>query len=499
MDGCALSPKCRSFCYDVIAYILVFVAIYGYMFICMGLDLTEMLDYYGAALDTYTTQDRWGHAAYRLFFGIGTGVWSAGICTALYLAVNFALQLRLLGLSSLMQKLVFGGFSLACTQLMLMMTCMHHVDALAFAFLLTTLSVTIMRRGQWHLGLRLALAIGLMAFSLGCYQTNLFYALALVLGIELKQQLDNPARKIPWNSLILTLCMLVAATGLWYAVRIVTVPLASEEARSFGEEYQKSRSQLGAFVSLDLKMKLIYLVYYSKQMVLTAFGSLEEGRWVYSTALVPLIYLSAIVWMRLRGIARWAALLAIASIWVLPFAIIVVLGTAPPARTFLAEPLSLSLLWAIAWTHAPRLHGNEIVRRVALALLSLLLILAVYRVSEYERYRVHHYQLVAHDLQQMEQHRIALSHAEGKDLRVLLVPMNEGQYDSGSLMGPYKVIHRLSYFDVPTSEEQVVGASESLADLPYWPAVGSVKREGDILMIKYHSPSRRAIPTDLVL
>ncbi len=481
-------------------YFALFCLLYLYHFLCLGLDLDEYMDFYGASLDTYTAQDRWGQSAYRLFFGEGTAIWAAGVASALYLSLTYVIQIQLLGLRSMMSKLLFGGLCLCCTQFAYMIGFMQHVDAIAFSLLLTTLSAYLLFTSQSALWWRFLAAMLMTAFALGCYQTSLFYLTALVCALFIQKLFAGNSLRDLAKPLIYFALLAILSVGLWYTLRLVTHPMASEQARDYATAYHSSRSQAGSFFGLDIKMKILYLAHYAKMTVITAFGSLEGGRLIYSTALLPLGYMITLSWLRLTWLPRLLSTALLLSIWLLPFVLILILGTPQPARTFLAEPLSLALLWTLAWNYAPERIKQGHVQGIAIFLLAFLFIKALYRTSEAERYQNSSAQQLVAEIRLMEAQRLILSHQEGKEISVLLVPMNEKQgFDAVISLGPVLHHHQLKAFSTLRDEDEQKHYAELLAEKPYWPELGSVLRQGDQLIIKYKRPGNRPKSQKLAL
>ncbi len=485
---------------DAGLFFALFCVCYAYQFLGLGLDLDEVMDFYGASLDTYTAQDRWGHAAYRLLLGEGTAIWAAGIATAVYLAVAYALQLRLLQVEARVEKLIYLGFYLACPQFASMLGFLQHVDAIALSLLLSTTAIYLFYQQGRKLWLRALLGVLMLSIAAGCYQTSLFYALVLVFACELKTfyQQQQQAR-FPWARLSKLALIFCAAVALWYALRMITYPLASEQAREYAANYHSSRSQLGIFPSLSLQAKCLYLAHYAKLTVIEALGSLSPTRWLYMTSILPLGYLLFSSLCKLRGMARLGAPLMLALIWVLPFMLIFVLGTEQPERTFLAEPLSLSVLWILAWRQAPQLKMRPLVQRAMLLFLAFALIKTLYHAAAQERKRNHNYSLLVQDFQQMERLRVASSFAEEKNLHVMLLPIYEEEFDSLILMPPYMHLQRLDYFSTPSDLTVRKSYVDKLKGRPYWPDIKSVIRESDTLIIKYQAPWRRKESNKLAL
>ncbi len=481
-------------------YFALFCVLYLYLFLSLGLDLDEYMDFYGASLDTYTAQDRWGHSAYRLLFGEGTAIWAAGIASALYLSLTYVVQIRLLGLRSTMAKILFGGFCLCCTQFAYLLGFMQHVDAIAFSLLLSTLSVYLLFASQSALWWRFPAAVLMAAFALGCYQTSLFYLTALSCALFIQKLFAGCSTRELVKILVFFSLFAIISIALWYIVRLISYPMASQQARDYATAYHSSRSQAGSFFALDIKMKILYLGHYTKMTLISALGGVEGGRLIYSTALIPLGYMITLSWVRLNWVPRLLSLAFLLSIWILPFVLIIILGTPQPARTFLAEPLSLALLWTLAWNYAPEKIKHGHARGIAIFVLAFFFVKGLYHTSEAERYRNNDAQQLVADIRLMEAQRLILSHQEGRDISVLLVPMNDKQdFDAVVSLGPVLHHHQLNAFSTLRKRDEQEYYAKLLAEKPYWPELGSILRQGDQLIIKYKQPSNRAKAQKLAL
>ncbi len=466
-------------------FFLAFILMHAYSFLCLGLGFDEIQDFFGAWSPTYLAQDRWGHSAYRFFFGDGTPIWAGGIAAAVWLALAYWCQIRLFEITSRVEYVIFGALNILCAQFALMLDFMQHADAVAFSLFASSLGVMIYFKKQspW----RTLLALLLLALAISCYQTILFFATILIL---VRYWIEAQALRFPFSiKRVITLSsLLLGSVIIWYTINAVCKAYAPQWALDYARDYHASRSQLSLFVQLGFTAKLFYLAHYTKLALLSACGGLEDGRWIYSSALLPLTYLMYHAWRTWRGITRLIGLALPLAVWVLPFVLVIILGTLQPARTFLAEPLALASLWLLAWRAAPAsLTQMLIVRRLTIALLSLLFIQSFYRISTRERYDIARYEELKLMLQQLESYRLSLSMQQARELSVSIALYDaNGEPDTMTPLTGIAKHHGMKHLSTQLTDQ----AKQRLNQMPSWPAVGSTITQGDRLIIRYDIKSR---------
>ncbi len=75
----------------VFFYFLLYLVVYGYAGLRLGLNLDEVIDSDGKQVGIYLANGRWGIAMYRMVFGYGSCFGIASLAIGLFLSANLVL------------------------------------------------------------------------------------------------------------------------------------------------------------------------------------------------------------------------------------------------------------------------------------------------------------------------------------------------------------------------------------------------------------------------
>ncbi len=362
-------------------YFILYVLIYGLYLPRLGLTQDEVVDFDGSAVGIYIGNGRWGLALYRTLVGGGAAPWAGSIMAGLYLCTAIVLQTRLLRLNTPGLKFCYGSLMLGMTQFKSMLIFSVQSDAIAFGFVLCTLTCLLLFRKGTLLLSHWLMAILMLCLAIGFYQSLIFYCAALAVGSWLIRRQEGEPDFFLRFAYRFGLTFLFALL-LYFSLRSLTLvlPLASKEQIEGSLQYQQGLTQGFTFLVIPFTQKLLYLAHYFKYVFYSGLGLMYAGQWVYATTLIPLMF---IFFRYLRQKEAWITrllrLLALAFLWLSPHIMIVLLGsTIGGERVNLPEPLCCALLWVL-WLRGALL--SPFLKRLGCILLLFILVHACYAVS----------------------------------------------------------------------------------------------------------------------
>ena len=356
----------------------MFLYLLTYSKLCVrgGLHWDELFDLAGAANGTYIAAGRWGLALYRWVFGVGYMPWISGVIAGIYIAVALVLQTRLLKISSMPLKFVYGAFYIGSIQWASQLQYSHQSDAVGLALLCVTLAAYwygISKRRFWFP------CVMLVAFASSVYQTAMLYFVVLLCAGVLVQARDA---KLQLRDVMDILLITFVSGCLYLLSRYVTelLPLASSADVGYMRAVQHSMTKWCEIASAPAwsdrwSLFFLYSMCFIKVVVKNILGLTYEGQWVYTTAAVPVCCL-VIQWTIFKK--EYLKAILCLCIWGLPFAMCLVLMTDQGARVSLAEPLSVAILWAVYLELCP---PGKSVKWGVLILSAFVLLKGGYRVS----------------------------------------------------------------------------------------------------------------------
>lgn len=448
---------------------------------------------------------RWCGFLFRALLGHGPCYPIVGIMGGLLLNAAILLQLKLCGMHRLWQMLTFTTLYLCSVGWCDNLQYSTMSDFFAASVLLTTLAVHLQAKaGRRHS----AAAVLCLTLAFGCFQSSALCYIALVMLLVLRAALDGDAaavRKLILRSMALAAVALVA----FYACHAVARRFAPADMLHIARIYQGSMVGWRDVIHMPAAEAWAYILKLAiKAPLACMFGvSGDLGQWLYATVWLPvglLVYRTA----RAHGKAK-AALAAVfcALLVYVPFFFSAVLLNKKGVLPYMcmAQPMVLCGLWSVGI-----LSHEGFCRRFRTLLVVFLLAAFVknsYAVNVAARNDRYFYDMARHEMREMYLlSRVEAQKAGVQDAPYLVVgtipsPKEPCEIDkdvcrntalpqllfAANRVNAHADFLRLSKMRSATDAE-VAAHAQALSQMPVWPAIGSVKADGDAVLIKINEP-----------
>lgn len=467
-----------------VLYFCVFLLVYGYTILRLGLDTDDIHDFFGQEGGLYTAAGRWCVTLWRFIFGEGACLWAASITAGLLISGVIILQCHLLKLTGNLQRLLYGGFYLSCCQFNNMLQFSFLCDTMAASFLAVTGAVWMLQKDDTK---ATVLSIILLTFALGAYQANCFYFSTLFLAVELRTiQLGDGAEgfKKRFKKLI---AIGLIATAIWYVIFKITIhmPFVTEEQINFASGYQSSINYWNRFFEANLPEKW-YLIMGACSLSLFI-------KWSGIASLVAVVLLGR-NYIKQLGIKNAK----------LPIALLILLCLSPYGLNFallrpheewslIAEPIMIASVWALLTTTQHKLSPRML--RCLLIFLAFSLVKGMYANAAWAKNERHEHEMLIAEIHELRSaSNAAAIHAGLEKANVVLLgdPWLRENIDQqasdcaltwANVMRYYLRYLKLKNIHVGTKAEHEKH-NAIFETMPTWPATGSVLVVGDEVLIR---------------
>lgn len=467
-----------------ILYFCVFLLVYGYTILRLGLDTDDIHDFFGEEGGLYTAAGRWCVVLWRLVFGQGACTWAAGITAGLLISGVIIFQCHLLKLTGNLQRLVYGGFYLSCTQFNHMLQFSFLCDTMAASFLAVTGSVWLLQKDDTK---ATVLSIVLLTFALGTYQANCFYFTTLFLAVELRKiQLGEAPAAFKKRFKKLIGIGLIASVA-WFIIFKITVqlPYVSEEQYLFATSYQSDINHWNRFFAVGFQEKF--------NIVMGAIMLDFFFNWASLASLIAVFLLGRSYIQQLGRKNAKLPIFLLVLLCLSPYGLNFALLRQHEEWSLIGEPIMIAGVWAMVTTAQQKLAPRML--RYLLIFLAFSLIKGMYSNAAWARdERLWHETLIAEVQEMRSIANTAALHAGLEKANVVLMgdPWKRDDIDDQSSDSTLPWARVLKYYlrylkiqniRISTPEDE---AKHRLLfeSMPTWPAVGSVVVAGDEIIIK---------------
>ena len=466
-----------------ILYFCIFLLVYGYSVLRLGMYGDDLYDFNGEETGLYAAAGRWGVIVWRGIFGLGACQWAAGIVSGLLISAVIICQCHLLKLTGTLQRVVYGGFYLGCIQFNHMLQFSFLCDAVAASFLCVTGAVWMLQKGGAK---QLFIGLALLTYAFGTYQATCFYYGALFLVMELRRQQTEEAAGMG-KRILRFLSLGMGAALAWYIIKSVAVllPFVTQEQITYATGYQSSLTCWPQFINGTANERWQIL----QQVFMIGYW----GQWVSLTALIALVALAKDYRNRLGKRRALLPIFMMMLLCITPYALGLVLLRQQTPWTFIAEPVMLAGVWGLFVAEPRKLSPR--LQHVLLLLMGFILIKGLYTNAEWARNERHYYDISMAEMREMRSAANAAAINAGlQNAEVILLgePMRrEGVSETASdhtLVWAYFLQYYLRYLKlehmhIATPQELEAHAAQ-FDTMPTWPAPGSVRPAGNSILIK---------------
>ena len=485
-----------------LAYMAVYLCIYGMTLFRFGMDWDEVNCFGLPANVEYLLNGRWGLYGYRVLMGGGTLPLMGGLVGGFFMAAALVVQTRLFGLRRFWQQMVYGAMYMACLQWVFQLRYSVQSDGVALGFLLLSAGALLLTKP----GLRNACAAAAcVTVALSFYQSLGLYWVVLLAGylaVHVLRQGRLPEFRWWLRAGVVSLI----GIALYFAIASVVVSLteAPEEfkddmARSVTNRYPHWIRQ-----AQGTKALVVAFLHYAITVPADLFfkGNIQyHNHWVCYTAFIPVAGVIAYAWRKLGWLmACTASALALA----LPFLPYETLRYFP-TRVYVAEPLALASAWGLLLAVWPERLGRNW-RCAVLLLAGFAVLKGMYRAALMARDEAYYFQQGLEELQNMHERgrQVALAHGL-KDCPIVLFGSAErpdgdlysmeqnGRFPDSALpefnfFGATNYAKYLRYRNLRQAEKHEEDRhTRALQEMPCWPADDSIRVDGGIVIIKLNN------------
>lgn len=487
-----------KFVQNALACLFMYIMVYGYQMLRLGLGGDEMWDLSEPLLGLYVAQGRFPIVLYHALCGCEQMVpWAYGFASAVFYSLAVAMQIKVLGFIKPVTRLLYIAVSLGVAYMSVMMNYANAADVMSLGILLVTIGFRYYQKACEARAFRFYLyAVILVSFGVCCYQINILVFVAIALGVMLGRDLST-------RECLARLCRLAAFAVFVCAIQAVLKTASIYAMLHFQPDY-------GHYVSIakGYQQGLIgWLTYSVEHNVFSSLSVLKKcllGQyihgWFYAACIVPVLYL-AVKWRR-----EPLRLLMLLALYLLPFTPLLIFAAGITGKTvFFRLAIHASISAAIAWCIALECSGmidRERVRRFFVVLSLILVVEASYIASNDAFTKKRMYDFGVAKAQQITNEVNYYIHsnpeASPQDLPVVVVggfPFHGGNTSSeksGSLFfGGYMFRHTSNpQLGFSTQDKLPETIQRKIADLPAFPAKGAIMKIGDKIYVKCPNPDQ---------
>lgn len=463
----------------------------------------------------YLANGRWCSWIIKTVFGYGPQYPYGGILAGIMVAAAAVCQLDALGIKSVWQRITYSVIFLAIPQNIpnVALWCLNA--CFAVGILLATLSAWVLLRRKEH---SVTVSAILLAGALGCYQSLLIYFIVLLLAYVLLSYIRE--KEIDYASFAKkAFCVVGVSLITYFIIYKLGRMLAPAQHIYVADVYQEGIVGWHEVSFSDFSGVVERIVKYAVILPLRQFIMLDHGKWLVGSGIICTLAIAARYIYNKQTKKGLIVALGTLALNFLPFAFCPVLlsNLGVAARLMIALPASIASIWVItAIIYTPMLlpHRNA----CALALI-FIVSQATWNSGEASRNRLFRYERALEELRDMYMlGRVEAMRHGLNECDILLCGRNQHYWNtdgkkpkSRPIFNFYNIFadvntastyfflvsrgtqyHPLAYasflripsrFRLPTSEEKAEH-EETLAAMPSWPADGSIRAEGTVVLIK---------------
>ena len=463
----------------------------------------------------YLTNGRWCSWIIKTIFGNGPQYPHGGILSGIMLAAAAVCQMDALGIKSRWQRITYSVIFLAIPQNIPNVSLWCLNACFSFGIFFASLSAWALLKKPEH---SVTVSTILLTAALGCYQSLLIYFLVVLLASVLisyvrEREMDHAmvAKKVIW--------VVVIALITYFAVYKIGRMFAPAHWLRVADAYQEGIVGWHEVSFSNFSGMVDYIVKYAVTLPLSRFLMLGHGKWLVGSGLVCALAI-AVHYMRNKQRKKCCLVtLGVLALNLLPFAFCPVLlsNLGVAARLMIAQPAATASIWVItAIIYTPKLlpHRNA----CALAIVFIVL-QATWNSGEASRNRLFRYERALEELRdmymlgRMEAMRHGLNECDillcGRNQyycnSVNMHPKSRFVFDFTNIFADidtastyffilsrgsqYHPLTFASFLRIPKrfrviSSEEKAEHAETLTDMPSWPADGSIRADGKVVLIK---------------
>lgn len=466
-----------------VIFSVVFLFIYGSMFMKIGYHPDELDTINSTSLALYRGTGRWFHALWRWATGMNPHAWAQGCTSCLFLSLSLVILTKALHLKDFVTKVVFGLVYLALSQFAYVMDYIFQADSVAFGLVCIALSsCTIQQKGYastfWSLLL--------LTIALGIYQSLIINFFIVVLVLVYRGVSEST-----WKSMMPLIvrgitCSVLALVVYYFICKISVLLIHTpSEVIETANKYQGEFNIVSKIGYSNINGLMGQFLYTLKELGCTLVcPGLYDGEWMYTTAWIPLVCLFVCIFKSDGHLLNKAGRVCLlVCIWVMPFLLCLVFlnPDAQGDHNRLGEPLALASLWVLA---LPSIRWKHVTGTGFAILLAFCIIKSSNYVNDFVNARRYAFEAQYTAYRQMEFEAVA----KASESNIPIIPQNillfrftdKGEYKD---YDPLRHYPALSYINPRAKDQSLAEHEEALKHMPCWPRNGSmVAHKGKIII-----------------
>lgn len=469
-----------------LAFMLAYLYAHLSMIIPFGLHGDEMLDWNGAAVGDYIANGRWCLALYKAIFGLGSMPVTAGLTAGIFFTLAYLVMLRIFPVRNLYAAAFCAVFFITDTAISYHLHYSHQVDAVALGLLMSVLGAYLICTWNSYKGI-LGAAL-LFACATGCYQ-SLLLCPCVVIAVHLSNRVFSNNCTIKEASVLLmrTALALAAAFIVYLAISKCAMGLgiANENQIATCRLYQASQFNCPLLKDCSFPLKIQGICHYLLCSASQVLEPSRAGGFYFLCAFVPIIGICALYTR--QSAHTFPKMLALSSLLALacfiPQLMHVALGNNwVPPHVKIAGALSSSAIWMTFLSH---LTWRPRYGKAACIIVFLALQWCAYFDSTLSREKRTFSERYISMLHAVEYDAIRYASRQNINLeqvRVLLFP--SWDYNLFPCVDRPGGLGQFRYLHFPVSDAEYLKHLPLLKTMPVWPADGSIRVEGDTIIVK---------------
>ena len=292
---------------------------------------------------------RWGIYLFRTLTHSGEFLpYGAGILAGIFISLALWVQIKLFNINQFSRQIIYALFYFSCTQWAYQLRYSNQSHAIALGILCISMAAYIQVNYSNNIWKMLISSL-LICFTISTYQTLTLYYGVLIVAAFLNNYIHFN-KQAKFRQLLYIFISAAFAFILYSIIGKLLICLLQPPAAMLMhvKEYQDSMSALPDFLNATLVEKIRILAHFGiKTPIKDVIGSVYRGQWIFSTAILPFMFLLCHIIFKQEKI-KFIYILIPFIILLLPFWGDVLLICEAPMRAQIAEPISLASLWAIA-------------------------------------------------------------------------------------------------------------------------------------------------------
>lgn len=325
---------------------LVYVCIYGFMSLRLGMAGEEVLAIAGEPDDIYRAGGRWGHSLYRQLTYLGTVPYGAGIVAGLYISIALIIQTKILKFTGTWAPVIYSILYLCCLQWIYQLRYSNQSDSLGLAILFITVAVYLLQEKGW---IRTLASVVLITLAISVYQSLLIYAVTLMLIKGIHQAIHE--RTLHFTSWFLKSSGIIISSFVLYLIGSyvsVTYSNIPPDTLEYVLNYRAEATGYKAALASDTPIWQTFFLNAKNSLLHNYLITGYKSHWIMFSVLVACsIVLIKIAMDKRKWPQKLLYAAMVCALMIMPYSTSILMLEHQGIRVQVAEPLLLAGIWGL--------------------------------------------------------------------------------------------------------------------------------------------------------